>query len=391
MKKSLISKILVICILVLGLSFSAFGCTTGGVSEAKAVLEAYERYAETETKLFKNHEFQIQFAPNIQTAISGKAYNANGELVSTPSHFEVLKLYNEIATKSTVLFVNWRNLLKTESDNITKKQANALYLKFNDFKSACKDLVQAVDDLNYWNDTILHNGNVNNSTILKTHLEILKARYGNVIQKSFAMTNQFLTIYDSLITTTDFVNDKQADLKTGDVELTADHFIVEVLDAAFELDGIQFALYQEGINNKHIYSETVNKVLAAITAYNNVSDVKLDIEDYSDTKKANVQNALRLYQINLESFKQQKEQFLKLSPEVDYAGYKEELKRMQADEEYRGKTTAQLHEIYLTNLADEEPSKVASFMFVHDFIRTDLINVVNSFTRLVNAVDVENK
>lgn len=391
MKKSLVTKILVICFLVLGLSLSAFGCSNNGVSDAKAVLEAYERYAESETKLFSDYKFEIQFAPNIKTAISGMAYDANGALVTTHSHFEVLNKYKEIATKSTVMFVNWRNLLKTQNDNITKRQATALYQKFVEFKSACKNLSKAVDDINYWDGVILRDGNVNSSSILNTHLRILKDNYGTVIQKAFAMTNEFLKIYDSLIISPDFINDSTATLKNGDIELTADHFIVEVLDAAFELDGVQFSLYEDRENdNCDIYSETVDKVLNSIAVYNSIDKSRLEVEDYSEAKKAEVEKALRLYQINLVSYNQQKELFLKLTPEVDYADYRQTMKEMKAANT-ENKSDAELHNEYLTALAEEDTEQVAKFMFVHDFVRTDLLNVISSFNRLLNAINTVNK
>ena len=99
MKKSLISKILVVFVLALGLSLTATGCSLTSVPDAKAVLDAYENYAATETKLFQNYEFKIKFGGNIMQAIEGKSYNKEGALVDVDSHFKVIKTYNEIATK----------------------------------------------------------------------------------------------------------------------------------------------------------------------------------------------------------------------------------------------------------------------------------------------------
>lgn len=373
MKKSLLSKILVVCVLVLGLSLTAAGCSIGSVSDAKAVLDAYENYAATETKLFENYEFKIKFEPNILTAIDGQVYNEAGELVNVDSHFKVIKTYNEIATKSTTMFVNWRNLLKSENDKISKDQANALYKKFVEFKNACKDLVSSVDALNRWDSTILHDNNVTNSAILQNHLDDLKEEYGKVIQKSFAMTNQFLVIYDSLISTQDFVNNKEAVLKNGDVEAIADHFTVEVLDAAFEIDGVQYALLDETkTEGDRIYNKHIKDVLDVIADYNAVSRERFDVENFSEDKLAKVTNALRLYQISLESYKQQKELFLKLTQEVDYDEY-EELVNSEDDEKEA-----------------EDYRKLAAVKYIHNFVNSDVVGMVASFERLVKAVNLPN-
>lgn len=374
MKKGLISKLLLVCVLVLGLSISAVGCTVGNVSDSQAVLDAYERYAESETRLFNaNYNFEIDFKDNVKRAIN-----------ETQSHFRVIQNYNNIASLSTTMFKEWRNLLKSEKENISKSASSALYKKFVEYKNACRDLVGSVDELNRWDPTIMENNNVNDSAILKSHLENLKEEYGKVIQKSFAMTNQFITIYDSLIVQTDFVEDGDAALANGDIELLADHFVVEVLDVAFEIDGVKLNMYNPA--NKGIYSKYTDKVYSLISQkYNTIPSTNFDVEDYSDAKRESVKDAIRLYQINLKSYKQQKKQFLKIINDVDYADFLNKMAAAGYSDE------AAYLNVYKETLAKQGDLALAKFMFAYNFINTDFQNICNSFKNVVNKVAVANR
>ncbi len=373
MKKMQIPKLIVLCLLIVGMAFSGYGCSWGGVSDANAVLNAYEKFALSEPELFNaaaNYSFHVAFEENVQKAVDG--LDANG--APCDSHFTVLsKMYEPMAVYALSMFNNNRNLLKTQNANISNKLANDLNGKFIEFKTACKDLVTAKKGLDYWGDTILNGNTVFESTIHLGRLDEVKHAYGIVIQKGFAMNNKFLEIYDSIIPSPDFVNDSEAVLVDGNLQLAYDHYTSEVLDVAFEIDGVQFAFYNRNAESTNkIYSSTLNKVLESITAYGQIAEDKKVVSAYSAEKLAAVQEAFRLYQINLNAYKNLKGTFLKIAGDVNYVEYEKALAE--------GKTTAE----YVLSL---EGNDAAKFSMVNNFISTSFVNVIESFKEIIAAVN----